>query len=254
MASVTSHNINNLNNFLDKNSFIPINEYNKLKSKYENKNKENKKLKEYLENIMKSYETINDSKKSVESIFESIKDVLKNIKILPKGKEEFSTSYTHYEFLGSLDMKTVNKSCNCNTTTLNLKDYPNPLLMRKIEEMEISFNEIYHNFSLLCKKYKIIKEEKEKLEETNLQLLQQISGLNEEYKSLYHELNECNFTIERFKEIDKCLVNSMINSLLFNCDNENNINYTNEDYGKGVDCIMCEPVPTFVKFINKFTK
>lgn len=266
MATITLNNNLNSQNLTkhDKNEYVSINDYNKLRLKYDNKVKENKKLKEYLENIMGSYETINESKKSVEGIFETIKDIIKNNKIFAKCKEEFSTSYSHYEYLGTIDMKTSAKSCNCSSTNINLKDFLNQNLLKKIEEMENSYNEILKNFNLLSSKYKIVKEENKKLEENNITLLDQISSLNEEYNNLYNEYNEANITIERFKEIDKCLVDSTINSLFLNTNEKRQVN-TNNNSGAGnnnkenepnktVSYVLCEPVPTFVKFINKFTK
>lgn len=266
MATIALNNLNNnafqipnLGAYQDKGEFVSISDYNRLKQKYENKAKENKKLKEYLENVMNSYETINESKKSVEGIFEAIKDLIKNNKIFAKGKEEFSTSYSHYEYLGSVDMKTSAKSCNCSSSNINFKDFLNVNLLKKVEEMENSYNEILKNFNLLAAKYKLVKEENAKLQENNITLLDQISTLNQEYNSLCSEINEANITIERFKEIDKCLVDSTINSLFLNTNEKRqpaaaNSNNRAEEANKSVAYVLCEPVPTFVKFINKFTK
>ncbi len=263
MATIANNNCNSQNLIKnDKNEYVSVNDYNKLKSKYDNKVKENKKLKEYLENIMVSYESINQSKKSVEEIFEMIKDMIKNNKFFAKCKEEFSTSYTQYEFLGAADMKTSAKSSNCSFTNSNLKDYLNQNILKKIEEMENSYNEICKNFNLLTSKYQLVKEDNKKLEENNITLLDQISSINEEYKHLYKEFNEANITIERFKEIDKCLVDSTINSLFlnssrkkqFNCNNSTSSLSNKDEVNKMVSYVLCEPVPTFVKFINKFTK
>lgn len=249
MATLTN-NTSNPNN--QNNSYVHISDYNKLKTKYDNKLKENKKLKENIENLMNSTESIYESKKSVETIFEIIKNILSNNKIFSKGKEEFSTSSSHYEYLGAMDMKTASKSCNCISTNLNSKDYLNINLIKKIEEIEFSYQELLKNFSLLVSKYKNLKEEKLKIDENNITLLNQISTLNEEYNNLYNELNESNITIERFKEIDKCLVDSTINSFFLNS-NEKKLN-TKEENNKFIPYVLCEPVPTFVKFINKFTK
>lgn len=259
-------NLHNHSHEKEKSHFVSINDYNKLKSKYESKVKENKKLKEYLENVMNSYETIHESKKSVEGIFETIKDLIKNNKSFSKSREEFSTSYSHYEYLGSnIDMKTSAKSCNCSSSNINLKDFSNHNVLRKVEELENSYNEIIKNFNWLSSKYKLVKEENKKLEENNITLLDQLSILNEEYNKLCNEFSEANITIERFKEIDKCLVDSTINSLFLNTNekrpvavNSNNNsgagNNNREEVNKTVSYVLCEPVPTFVKFINKFTK
>ncbi len=249
---------------IDKSGRISVNDYIKLKLKYENQAKENKKLKEYLENIMNSYELISESKKSVEGIFETIKEIIKNNKFLSKNKEEFSTSYSHYEYLGSIDIKTSAKSSISSITNNNIKDYLNQNLLKKIEDMENSYIEILNNFNMLASKYKLVKEENTKLQENTITLLDQISTLNEEYNNIYNEYNEANITIERFKEIDKCLVDSTINSLFLNTNekrqpapantNNNNHNDYKKDSKMNVSYLLCEPLPTFVKFINKFTK
>jgi len=274
MATIALYNnhdpLNSNLNSQEKIQYVSISDYNKLKLKYEYKSKENKKLKEYLENVMNSYETINESKKSVEGIFEAMKELVKINKVFPKTKEEFSTSYSHYEFLGTVDMKTSAKSCNCSSTNLNFKDYFNTNLIKKIEEIENSYMEILKSFNSLTSKYKLVKEENLKLQENNIILLDQIGTLNNEFDILYNEFNEANVTIERFKEIDKCLVDSTINSLFLNTNDkkqqpltDNNIennninndyNKKNEDSNKNISYLLCEPVPSFIKFINKYTK
>ncbi len=219
-----------------------------------------------------------------------------------KSKEEFSTSYSHCEYLGTADIKTPARSsvtCTCSSSsTLNLKElkefnfpivpininFNSSLLQKKIEEMENAYNEILKNFNFLAAKYKMIKEEKNKVEECNVTLISQITGLSEEYNRICSELGEANFTIERFKEIDKCLVDSTINSLFLNTNEKRLLNSSiHQPLGnlgnstsiddncttksveqqsgnfrskvqRGGGYILCEPVPSFVKFINKFTK
>lgn len=248
-------------------SYIHINEYNKLKSRYENKSKENKKLRECIEKLLESYESIKDNKKSVEEMFSVMKELIKNNKNLFKPKEEFSTSSSSYEYIvvdNLNNLKNSSKSCissNFNNLTNNqmvkINNFSNLQMVKKIEEIENSYYEIAKNFESLVMKYKILKEEKNKVDDHNIILLDQIGNLNNEYNNILTELNDCHVTIERFKEIDKCILDSAINSLFLNSNekkillnkNENNNNKTvNNPY------ILCEPVPTFVKFINKYTK
>merc|ERR1711957_491048 len=106
----------------------------------------------------------------------------------------------------------------------------------------------------LIMKYKIINEEKNKVDDHNIILLDQIGNLNNEYNNIIAELNDCHVTIERFKEIDKCILDSAINSLFLNSNEKKKV--IEKDNNKIVSnpYILCEPVPTFVKFINKYTK
>jgi predicted nuclease with TOPRIM domain len=206
---------------------------------------------------MNSYETISESKKSVEGLYEAIKDLIKNI----KRKEEFSTSISHNENLGSnIDIKTSAKSFNSSSYNINIKEFHNQNLFKKIEEIENSYNEILKNFNMISYKYKLVKEENKKVEENNITLLEQLSILNDEYNKLFNDYSEANITIERFKEIDKCLVDSTINCLFLNTNLKKpaaNLyaNNNNKEEGNSmISYLLCEPVPTFVKFINKFTK
>jgi len=254
---------------------VSLEDYNKLKSKYEKKQKENKILKENLDIIMSSYEIINQSKKSVEAIFEAIKNLINSNKTFTnKSKEEFSTTFSHCEYLGTADMKTSARStCICSSNSINVKDYHNPNLLKKIEDIENSYNEMQKSFNLLASKYKIIKEENEKVEQCNISLIDQIAGLSGDYEKICNQLNEANFNIERFKEIDKCLVDSAISSLFLNTnekkvldanakanktnidsDVRSNVISVNSAIVNNANYILCEPVPSFIKFINKFTK
>jgi hypothetical protein len=267
MASIAVNNPNNLTLPESRIPSVSLEAYNKLKSKYENKQKENKILKENLDSIMNSYEVISESKKTVESIFDTIKILIKtNKNFFNKSKEEFSTSNSHYEYVATADMKTsARSSCNCSSSTLNLKEFqyfnPSPSVLKKIEEMENAYHEILKNFNFLTAKYKVIKEEKDKTEEQNETLIEQITGLTEEYNRICSELSEANVTIERFKEIDKCLVDATINTLFLNTNEKRPLNNKNDDNNnndnnnkKFSGYVLCEPVPSFIKFINKFTK
>jgi len=252
----------------DKNTYIHINDYNKLRSKYENKSKENKKLRECIDNLIESYDSIKDNKKAVEEMFAAMKELIKNNKNLFKPKEEFSTTTSSYEYIvvdNINNLKSSNKSCtssnynNLNSNQiikLNISNNISNLnLIKKIDEMESSYNELLRNFENLVMKYKILKEEKNKVDDHNIILLDQIGNLNNEYNNILAELNDCHITIERFKEIDKCILDSAINSLFLNSNEKKKI-IVKEDNNKIVNnpYILCEPVPTFVKFINKYTK
>lgn len=99
--------------------------------------KQNRELTAYLEKVMSSYEQINESKQSVEKIFESIKEMLKNNKHFNKSREELSPSYSQYEYLGSTDIKTSSKTCNCNISIYPKETILNANLLKKIEKLKI---------------------------------------------------------------------------------------------------------------------
>ena len=250
----------------EKNAYIHIQDYNKLKLKYENKTKENKKLKECIDNLTQSYESIKDNKKSIEEMFSVMTDLVKTNRNVFKPREEFSTSTSSYEYIvvdNINNLKSSSKSCtssnfnNLNTNivkTNSIQMNCNTNIIKKVEEMENSYIEILKNFENLVMKYKMIKEEKNKVDDHNIILLDQIGNLNNEYNNIIAELNDCHVTIERFKEIDKCILDSAINSLFLNSNEKKKV--VEKDNNKIVTnpYILCEPVPTFVKFINKYTK
>lgn len=244
----------------EKNSYIRIQDYNKLKVKYDNKVEENKKLRKYVDTLSTSYEKVNDTKKSVDEMFSAVTDLIKTNRNLFKLKEDFSTGVSTFDHTLN---DNVNKSSTKSTSSFNnlnsnikqnFNQNNNTLLIKKIEEMENSYNEILKNFENLIMKYKIIKEEKNKVDDHNIILLDQIGNLNNEYNNIIAELNDCHVTIERFKEIDKCILDSAINSLFLNSNEKKKV--IEKDNNKIVSnpYILCEPVPTFVKFINKYTK
>ena len=251
----------------DKNCYLHISDYNKLKTKYDNKIKENKKLKECIDNLMQSYDSMKEQKNSMEEMLNFIKDLLKNKKSLSKPKEEFSTTSSSYSFLVSDNLnntqniaylKTSSKSINSNFNVLNSNKilHKDSLLTKKIEDLENLYNDLSKDFNNLILKYKCAKEEKNKVDEYNILLLEQIGTVNNEYNNIVGELNDCHITIERFKEIDKCILDTAINSLFLNT-NEKKINKKEDNNNYKIinnPYVLCEPVPTFVKFINKFTK
>ena len=243
----------------EKNTYIRIQDYNKLKTKYDNKVEENKKLRKYVDSLSTSYEKVNESKKSVDEMVAAVTDLIKTNRNLFKLKEDFSTgvSTLDHTLIDNIN-KSSTKSCtsfnNLNSNIKQNNEKNNTLLIKKIEEMENSYNEILKNFENLIMKYKIIKEEKNKVDDHNIILLDQIGNLNNEYNNIIAELNDCHVTIERFKEIDKCILDSAINSLFLNSNEKKKV--IEKDNNKIVSnpYILCEPVPTFVKFINKYTK
>jgi predicted nuclease with TOPRIM domain len=267
MSTTIKSNITQTLTF-EKNSYIHIQDYNKLKIKYENEKEENKKLKKYIEDLISKYEKISEGKKNIEEMFSAITDLIKTNRNIFKLKEDFSTGVstienTFNENISKSFTKSINSgnSANLNFSNINLNikqtssnQNNNTFLIKKIEEMEISYNDILKNFENLIIKYKMIKEEKNKVDDHNIILIDQIGNLNNEYNNIIAELNDCHVTIERFKEIDKCILDSAINSLFLNSNEKKKI--IEKDNNKIVcnPYILCEPVPSFVKFINKYTK
>ena len=69
-----------------------LNNYNKLKIKYEQKVKENKFLKQNLDNTINAIKTFEESYKSIQLIYNQCKDWISNFKMPSTNQIDFSTS------------------------------------------------------------------------------------------------------------------------------------------------------------------
>lgn len=252
------------------NKFIHINEYNKLLAIFQTKSQENAMLLGYLQNIIVLYESIKLNKKGIEKLFTSLEEINKYFQKLFKSKEDSSTNISSYENLIIDDFDNLKQSSkNLNSFNSDNKEInqilkiksrlekSNEQLIKKIEEMESSYSEINANFVNLVAKYKILKEEKNKVDDHNIILLDQIGNMNSEYNNILFDINDCHVTIERFKEIDKSILNSVINSFFLYSYEKKKLSAKESQQANNNNSnsyILCEPVPTFVKFINKYTK
>jgi hypothetical protein len=213
--------------------------YTKLKARYEYKVKENKQLKQNLENCINATKTFEDTYKSIQSIYNQVKDIVSNFK-MPTSNQDFSTSDLSH------NRQTNYKAPEMSLMTNNPNN--NVYLLKRLEEFDIYYNEMSKNFNNLVIKYKMLKDEKAKIEDTNAKLLSSYSHLEKKYEVTMNELYLGYDEIKRFKEIDKCLVDYTLNSFMLKADQK--------DLGKrGANNILdppgikCEPLPTFAKFL-----
>lgn len=209
-----------------------ISNYNKLKLKYEQKVKENKLLKQTLDGTIEAVKTFETTYKSIQTIYNQCKDWISQLK-MPSNNNEFSTTdLSHFNqktFIKNPEGMNTN-----NPTTYNI-------LLKKIEDFEVHYNEMSKNFNSLVVKYKIMKDEKTKIEDSSLKLLSRYSQLEKQYEETIRELYSKYDEIKRFEEIDRCLLDCTINSFVLK-----------ESLGKSSQTnngIKCEPVPSFAKFL-----
>jgi hypothetical protein len=258
----------NNNEFEQPNSHINIQTFNRMrkkfetyKSKCEKLSSENRNLNTMLENFVNSYKTISESKKETDKLIEKLQEKVtflmstsnNNVgSIQKKQKSEYATSNSSMEFL-----KSAGKIQH--STNSSIGNQSQAALLKKIEDLEINYSELIKNFQNMIIKYKIIKEEKDKIEEYNVKLLDQISHINNEYMNQTYELEEKQYTIERFKQIDTCLVDYSVNTLILNTNqhrrqNSQETQQNNKEIVQSAPYAICEPVSSFIKFVNKFTK
>jgi predicted nuclease with TOPRIM domain len=220
-------------------------EFKELKSKYSNKVKENKFLKKRLNELTNFIDNFEDSYKSVQNMYSTMSEHLKTL-TSSKSDMTFSTSFSPQE---AVIVK--NKISNSVLAPEAVCPVPHGMCVKKAEELEMQFYDMTKNFTNLVVKYKFLKEEKEAFEEINTKLLGEINNLRRENASMINDLNESYSYIERYKEIDRCLMESNLNSYILNLndkkrDQSGNISQSNS-------YINCEPIPTFISFIKKFT-
>jgi hypothetical protein len=129
----------------------------------------------------------------------------------------------------------------------------NPLMVKKMEEFESHYNDMCRGFNNLVSKYKMLKEEKNKMEDSSLKLLSRYSQLEKQYEETIRELYSKYDEIKRFKEVDKCLVDYTLNSFMLRVDPKevHQRNSLNNNSSAQLDPpgIKCEPLPTFAKFL-----
>jgi cell division septum initiation protein DivIVA len=210
--------------------------YNKLKSKYEKKVKENKFLKDSLESAITSIKNFEESFKSIQFLHVQVKDMASNLKKSP-SIQDFSTT----------EATQINRQTNFKVPEVSMISSNSPNnnahLLKKLEEFEIHYNEMSKNFNNLVVKYKLLHEEKLKLEDNRMKILNSYSQLEKQQDLTIRELYSRYEEIKRYKEIDKCLVDFTLNSFMLKIDpRDNKIN--SGDHG-----IKCEPLPTFAKFL-----
>jgi hypothetical protein len=242
-------------------------DYEILLDKYHKKNTENKKLKFVIEQMIKANQEIEKNYKSTVQLYEVINNSIQQLK-----KDQNSTISTTSTFNTGNTGATVSTSDSSNIKqcySVPSARSPNKTnYQKKLEDMEINYNEMVKNFGLLVNKYKIIKEDRDNLEESNNLFLDQMKVIKMEKDKMQGEYSYHVTQKERHKEIDRCLVDTLINSYILNSTdkkdssagvagnvNSNTINNLNVQSIKnsGPKYITCEPVPTFVRFINKYS-
>lgn len=233
---------------LPEDTFVNTNDYNKLKVRFEqlkSKNQKltikNKDLSRIVEEMMKNYKTIEESKNNSDEMLKYLQESIKNLQ-QPTHKPEYSTTTSQIEIKSSTN---INKIHETNSTNL--------IIMKKLEEMELNYNEMVKNFVNTVKKYKTIKDDYDLISIDNTKLLQQIKMINNEYGRITIELDERQMMIDRFKEIDKCIVDLSLNTMVLNTNEHKRSNNKDDkvNSSRSVPYISCEPIPSFLKFLNK---
>jgi chromosome segregation ATPase len=209
----------------------------KLKSKYKQKEEENKKLHEQLENLVNVTKKFEENYKTIQSLYSQVMEAVSKKTF---ETEKFSTS-DNSALTKHIKGPEVSIYGNINVGTI--------IIAKKYEELEAHYNDMTKSFNLIVTKYKLLSEEKNRSEESRQQIENRYSQLEQQFEETYKQyVNKCD-EMKRHKEIDKCLINYTLNSFMI-------LDATRDDGNKKANSsdpsgIKCEPIPSFAKFLAK---
>lgn len=288
------------NNNISKNDYseklVPYNEFKKVKDLLDRKISQLKKCQQILSDYKTSIDELEKNLSVSTSYYEKVVEIEKSIRqrendirekedlnrkekekllhantsptIQPlhanqvgKGKEEFTSSKSHEMIKNKAEFTGLNQA----------------LFIKKIEEMEAAFKESTTNFSILLKKYTVLHEDYLMIKEENKANNEKIKNLTQKLKKKNDELNDLKFDLDgkdkliiRFREVDNCMLETMIKSCLMNTKKSANDGNNNKEYptssiathqnmspSKGVDgstYISTEPIPSLFKFFTNNKK
>lgn len=244
-----------------KNSEKVLIAYSKLKAKHEKKVKENKILKETLDGMIINFKQIEDNQKMVQNMYNNLNE---SIKLLSRNKaEDFNTGKstndqsTNFNNSNSSPFYPTQKNSQLRQDfapeNQGNKLSKESFFIKKVEEVENCFSEINKNYNFLVQKYKMLKSDKEKVDEKNMKILSSYAELERSYDEVTKEYYARYEDLKRFKEIDRCLMDFTINSFVLKTEEPKKEILKEKENDKNPPCIKCEPIPTFAKFLNKYT-
>lgn len=245
-----------------KGQVIPYEMYQKLEAKLKRKEEEIKKYKETIINTQASIFTLEDNLKSSQSMFT----------YLSKQYEEIRSDITKKEARPEIKEQYFNSAKSTSgIRNQELKEF----YTKRLEELEQLNSELVNNMSLLITKYTILKNENtslsDELEKSNQDLRKSAAKLKQKTDDLAQantELKKLKYLIDRFREIDCCLLETVMKTCYLNTKKSVGDQST-KDYpsisaathqnmnARGLEnasYIMCEPVPSFVRFVTNASK
>ena len=201
------------------------------------------------------------------------------IQKLEKEKEKLQTQILNLTASTNINTKKEDFTSSKSQEKIKIKiDNTSHILQKKVEEMEASLLKNNYNFSLLLKKYSVmqddyvqIKDNFDKNNEKYNRLNQKLKKRTDEVSYLKTEIEGKNKLIERFREVDFCMLETILKSCLMNTKKSNteqqgqgkdfptssiatNQNMNNSKGVEGVSYIICEPIPSIVKFFTNNRK
>jgi hypothetical protein len=200
-------------------------------------------MKKMLDDTMIEFNKINENVNVTQKIYIEISNIVKTIKT--KEKKQLSTQSQSSFSIDETESLGKNKQIDKDCIYVSLK---------KLEEIENSYNEMTRNFLILTSKYKIMKNENIYFDQLIHTQKLEICNLDNSYTKLKHELNESNISVLRLKEINKCIVDISLANFdkdeLVSLNNDNNVVYINAGVEIKNKEKYSEPMPSFFKFLS----
>jgi chromosome segregation ATPase len=231
--------------------YVKYTEYFALKQKYDNLRLRNKELNNLIKSMSESIEIIKTTYESIVYISNSIPKVEEIKQILSRTITNTNNSTNRKEELETKTDSEMNDNKSSPSPEGNNPPNPhhnnisnnNTNVAKKIEETEAFINDMTRQYNTLVQKYKYLVEEKENSENECKGLNEKIRNFNERINMMVLENTRLQDKINKQKDNEKCLINT-INDLLLDSEKiSKQINVNKE--------ISCEPMPSFVRFLNK---
>jgi hypothetical protein len=221
---------------IEKQKFVQYSEYMQLKHKFEEMKRKNREMTNLIKSMNKSILQVSESYSTINSIYNTLVKVDEMKHFFNQSSNNLSSKQTDQ----SLKAENESNSSLTKQRTNFDKD------LKKLEELEFYLSEMTKNYNYIVIKYKYMKMEKEKVDELNIQYIQENGQLREKITQLDKQITQLENSIEKDKFVERCLLNS-INSLYQNSERQI-LDNRNRDSEKNK--VFSEPIPSFIKFMK----
>lgn len=250
--------------------FVPLEIFQKLQSKMKRKEEEIKKYKELLTSYTQNINMIEESFKSYNNMFNDVQiqiDTLKEKQKNCSNCKELRNQIVNIQT--SMKEKEAEFASSCKPSKNEL------FYLRKMEDAEIEAKELQKQFEIMTSKYTVLLEEKILIEDDKKRTEEQFQKISSKYAKksedlviAISEVKKYKSLIERFRQIDECLVENSMKTYFMNTKiqphqegrdfpSSSIATHQHLNQVKGVEnasYIMCEPMPSIVKFIANDSK
>jgi hypothetical protein len=230
---------------------IDINKYKELQKKYNKVKKENKILKETLNSYTKNIEVFQKSYNSITSMFNEMSETVKNLQannVMTNVKQDKALSSLSNQNNNNTSMKNLTASERMSklatapqseeASNCPVSSEQQMFFSKKLDDLESYSTEMALSFSNLVVKYKILKDEKEKIEKERNIINEESQSMRQDFYNLNELLKEKENIISNLKERVNALLDANLGAL--------SLSLKNEDNNIG------EPMPSFISFLKKY--